>query len=175
MSHDRSFRHGPNGLFGAPHGPDEELDRASGAALGRLRGRDDVPACRLDPRDRVRERLREQLPLARRRGKPQLEHRLHERDQLGLSGDRHALELGHGADEREVRDVDRDDLDGLGEERRVELAEVRPLEVDDARVLPERPEELSVAGVDGVDATRSGVEQRIPRSTSGAFVNWISR
>jgi len=39
-----------------------------------------------------------------------------------------------------------------------ERAEVGALQVDDARIAPQPAEQLTVSGVDGVDAPRAGLE-----------------
>jgi hypothetical protein len=97
----------------------------------------------------------------------ELELRLDERDQLGVRRDLDALELRNGRCEREVGDVDRHDLDGLRDERAIESAQIRRLQVDDACVLPQRAEQLAVPCVDGVDAPDAGGEQHAGEPARG--------
>jgi hypothetical protein len=137
---------------------DEELDRAPGTLVrtpDRLHG----PPARPLERALGRDDGCAQLDcLDRRRGQPELEHRLHKRDQLRLRTDLEWLELRSRVGDREVGEVDRDHVHGLGGERPVEVAEVDALEIDDASVVSQRAEQLAVAGVDGVDARGSRCE-----------------
>ena len=114
---------------------DEELDCASAATLRRLHRPDDTPARRLDAAARSADGGGERLVVHRRACEPQLEHRLHERDEVRFGRELDSAELRHGGRERDVRDVDRHDVDGLAHETAVEVGEVRPLEDDDAPVL----------------------------------------
>jgi len=74
--------------------------------------------------------------------------------------------LRHGFGEREVGDVDRDDVDCFRDECACQSAEVRALEVHHARVAPERTEQLAVADVDRVHATRA-LPKKDPREAAG--------
>jgi hypothetical protein len=75
--------------------------------------------------------------------------------------------LRHGASDREVREVDRRHLNRLRHLGTCQLAEVDSLEVDDAAIPAERPDQLAVAGVHGVDAPGSFVEKHTREATRG--------
>jgi len=100
----------------------------------------------------VPHRLGERRGVSGRPGKPELELRLDERDRIGGERDLHAVELWNRGCQAEVRDIEGDDLDDVRDDAGVEVTEVRRFEVDDARVLAERPEQLTVSRIDGVDA-----------------------
>lgn len=59
-----------------------------------------------------------------------------------------------------VREIDGNDPDSVRHEFPAQLAEVHPLQVDYPWVESERAEELSVAGIDGVDLAGASSEER---------------
>src|SRR5437868_3231589 len=70
-------------------------------------------------------------------------------------------DAGQDEAERDERDVDHGEVARLGDERRVHGAGVLALEDDDARILADRPRELAVADIDGVDPRGAAAEQDV--------------
>ena len=105
------------------------------------------------------DRCTEQRLVVGRRGEAELELRLDEPNCVCVRGELHGLELRDRVGEGQVRQVERDDLDRVGNRLDVQLGEVDALEVDDARVLAQRAEQLPVSGVDRVYAPCSGLQQ----------------
>ena len=103
-----------------------------------------------------------------------LEHRLDEPYEISVSGDTDPFELGDRFAEREVRDVDGHEVDSVGHERLVEVADVRRLEIDHTSVLPQRTEQLAVTGVNCVDASRAAREE-LRREPAGGRANVEAR
>ena len=101
----------------------------------------------------------EQRFVVGRRGKAELELRLHERNCVHVRGQSQRLELRGRVRESQIRQVERDDLDRVGNRLDVQLGEVDALEIDYARVLPKRAEQLPVPCVDRVHAPCFGVQQ----------------
>ena len=91
----------------------------------------------------------------------ELELRLDEREQACVACQRDPVELRDGLREREVREVDRDDVDRLRDELRSKVRDIRSLQVDDARILSQRPEQLAEADVDRVDTPRTLVQEHL--------------
>jgi hypothetical protein len=94
-----------------------------------------------------------------RRGEAELELRLHERNCVHVRGQSQRLELRGRVREGQIRQVERDDLDRVGNRLDVQLGEIDALEVDDARILAKRAEQLPVPGVHRVHAPRPGLQQ----------------
>ncbi len=92
--------------------------------------------------------------------RPELEHRLDQRDEVRIRSDVEATELRHGERQREVRQIQRDEVERLRHHVDREVCDVRPLQHDDALVLPERASQLPVSDVDGVDAGDADLQQR---------------
>src|SRR5438132_3700063 len=147
------------GVESCPARVEEELDGAAGAADRREHRPADEPAGRPGARGRALERGAELVRPARRTGERELELRLHQRDQVRMCVEVDPVELRKRVGEREVGEVDGDEVDRLRHEPARQLAEVRALEVHDARIGAQRAEELAVTRVDGVHAGRSPLEQ----------------
>jgi len=71
--------------------------------------------------------------VARRVVEVELEHRLHQRHELGIGREPHAVELTHGRGHGQVRQVHRDQVDGVRHQPPVEGPQVDPLEIDGGR------------------------------------------
>jgi len=89
----------------------------------------------------------EQRFVVGRRGKAELKLRLHERNCV------------HVRSQSQIRQVERDDLDRVGNRLDGQLGEVDALEIDYACVLANRAEQLPVPRVDRVHALCSRVQQ----------------
>ena len=146
---------------------EQELGCAARAADGRVDHPEDAPAVVGECRARLTNRGAEQKWVVRRTRPAQLELRLDERDRLRVRGKLNLLELRYGLDEREVGDVDRDDVDRFGDHCERQVAEVRALEVHHSRIATERTEQLAVSGVDGVDTEGSGPEEDLREASGG--------
>jgi hypothetical protein len=72
---------------------------------------------------------------------------------------RQRLELGHGLGQRQVREIHRDQADGLGDGVRRQGTQVGALQVDYPGVLAESAAQLPVPGIDGIDPASPGFEQ----------------
>ena len=138
---------------------EEELPRASAAQDRRLDHRGDRPIGASEPIASVLDGRAQQGFVVRRRCKAEIELGLYERHRVCVLGELHCLQLRDRVREGQVRQVERDDLDGVGNRLDVQLGEVDPLEVDDARLLAKRPEQLPVPGVDRVHAPRPCLQQ----------------
>jgi hypothetical protein len=143
----------------------EPFDGTSGPEHGRALDGDDAPAVGVEAAGGVPNGLSMPTLVARERRQPELVHRLDERDQIGrrIDPDRHELKNRRG--DGEVRQIHGDDLDRLRDVRGRQLSEVGPLEADDPAVLSQRAAQLTVSGVDRVDAARSSVEERLREPT----------
>lgn len=138
---------------------EEELPRASAAQDRRLDHRDDRPAGASEPVASVLDGCVEQRLVVRRCSKAELELGLYEGHRVCVRGESHRLELRDRVREGQARQVERDDVDRVGNRLDVQLGEVDALEVDDARLLAQRAEQLPVPGVDRVHAPRPGLQQ----------------
>ena len=106
-------------------------------------------------------------PTRRQAGETELELRLHECDRIGPLRDRNSVQLRHCLAQGKIRQVDRHDVDLVRNQGQVELPEVRRLQVDDAGILTQRPEQLPVAGVDGVHAASTREDQDTREASCG--------
>jgi hypothetical protein len=95
----------------------------------------------------------------RRRAELELEHGLHQGDEVAPFGQRHQVELGDGVGQRQVGEVEGHHVDRVRDELGCQGPEVGAFEVHDARVLAERPQQLPVPGLDRVDPARAVLEQ----------------
>jgi hypothetical protein len=122
------------------------------------------------PLERVpgpRDRVGQGRSVLRRPGEPELELWLDERNGRGIGRELDRAELRDGVRDRQVREVDRHDVDRVRHELARELAEVRPLEVDDPLVEAQRAEQLPVPRIDGIDTLRARVEQHTREPARG--------
>ena len=101
----------------------------------------------------------EQRFVVGRRGQAELELGLHEGDRVRVGGESQRLELRDRVRQGQVRQVQRDDLDRIRDDLDVQLGEIDALEVDHARVLAKRAEQLPVPGVDRVHPPRACLQQ----------------
>ena len=83
-----------------------------------------------------------------------------ERDEVGARRDVDALELGDGAGEGEIGEVEGHDVDRVGYQGHVEVAEIGALEHHHSGVLTQAAPELPVPDVDGVDPRGARSQQR---------------
>ena len=97
---------------------------------------------------------------ARRAAAAGLELGLDERDDLA-AGIQAADDRRQDEAQRDEADVDDRERDRLAEERRREVAGVRPLPADDARIAAQRVGKLAAAHVDRVHAHRAALEQGV--------------
>jgi hypothetical protein len=68
--------------------------------------------------------------------------------------------LPHRVADRQIAQIDRDQLDDIGHQHGAELGDVAPFEVHDAIVAAQPIEQLTDTGVDRVDAHGTTFEQR---------------
>ena len=92
-------------------------------------------------------------------GSPKLEHRLHQRHQVGIARDVESLDLWQRIRDGQVAQIDRDEVDALGYEATVDRAEVVALEVHDPVIDSEPTDELADAHVDRVHPAGAAIEQ----------------
>jgi hypothetical protein len=120
----------------------------------------DLPARALNTSGRCSHCVCERSLLTWRVGETELELGLHQGDEprSGRELDS-AVELWQSLGEGHVREVRSDDIHPVGNELDTQRAEVRTLQVDDPWIAPKRSEELAVAGVDGVHARCSSLEE----------------
>jgi len=100
----------------------------------------------------------------------EFEHWLDESDQLGAACERQYAKLWHRVGDREVRQVDRDNVERLGDPARSEIGKVRALKVGDAGILAKGSEELAVSRVErgspsALGRTRCDTRSSPPRWT----------
>lgn len=138
---------------------DERLDRPSSAEDGRWHGAHDLPAGRDDASRRARDGSPDDPGVRWRRGEPELEHRLDQADQVRVRSDGDAVQLRDGGGQREIGDVDGQDLDGLRYEAAVECGDIGGFKVHHARILAERAEELPEPGVHRIHARGARLEE----------------
>jgi hypothetical protein len=93
---------------------DEELDRTPASPVARLDRGERLPAGPKQSRLCCFDRGAELDGIGGRRGAAQLEHGLDEREHVGACRERDRGQLRHGLADRDVRQVDRDDVDRLG-------------------------------------------------------------
>jgi hypothetical protein len=138
---------------------EEEFSRASAAQDRRLDHRLDRPAGAGEPVARMLYGRAEQRFVVGRRSEAELELWLDEGNCVRVRGQSQRLELRDCVREGQVRQVERDDLDRVGNGLAAQLGEIDALEVDHARVPAQRAEQLPVPGVDRVHAPRPGLQQ----------------
>jgi hypothetical protein len=92
--------------------------------------------------------------------KPEFEHRLDERDEVGRRGQADGLELRHGLGDRQVRQIHRDDVDvPTARDGGPELRQVRALEVHHPGMATEVAAELTESRIQGKDLGGSVLEE----------------
>ena len=104
----------------------EDLDGAAGAPYRRIETPAHSPSSPLDAGGGAAERGRHRALVARGVVEPELEHRLHQRHELGIGRELHVLELTNGCGHGQVRQVHRDQVDGVRHQLPVEGPQVDP-------------------------------------------------
>ena len=100
-------------------------------------------------------------------GLAELELWLDERDRMGAVGDPNGLKLRDGVAQSEIGEVKGDDIDHLGDEICVQLAEVRRFKVHYPGILAKRAQQLSVPCIDRVNPADAGMEKNAGEASGG--------
>ncbi len=141
-------------------GVKKEFPCTSTAGNWRLEFLEDFPAVNSDCGACSIDSGGEPFVFERRAREMEFEHRFDEYDQLGVACNRQRTELRDGVRDRQIGEVDRDDVDGFAEPIGSELGKVRALKIGDPRILAKRSKELTMSRIERVDMARPSLQKR---------------